>query len=126
MWEPSGPIENGTTYIVRPRMQPANSPFSVERISAGSIQLLVGPASCAVSVQMKVRSSTRATSEGSDQARYEFGRFTGFRRRSVPARTISSQSRSDSCTEPSHQTTRSGSVNRAIVSTHSTSFLCLT
>jgi hypothetical protein len=67
MCEPSGPIENGITYIVRPRMQPANRPFSVERICAGSIQLLVGPASCAVSVQMKVRSSTRATSDGSDQ-----------------------------------------------------------
>ena len=25
--EPSGPIENGTTYIVRPRMQPSNSAF---------------------------------------------------------------------------------------------------
>ena len=42
---PSGPIENGTTYIVRPRMQPSNSPFSVRRISAGATQLLVGPAS---------------------------------------------------------------------------------
>jgi hypothetical protein len=53
MCEPSGPIENGTTYIVRPRMQPSNSagvpsawPFcSRSRIAAGSIQLLVGPAS---------------------------------------------------------------------------------
>ena len=40
---PSGPIENGTTYSVRPRMQPSNSPFSVRRISAGATQLLVGP-----------------------------------------------------------------------------------
>ena len=31
---PSGPIENGTTYSVRPRMQPSKSPFSVRRISA--------------------------------------------------------------------------------------------
>ena len=26
MWLPSGPIENGTTYIVRPRMHPSKSP----------------------------------------------------------------------------------------------------
>src|SRR5690349_24078641 len=48
MWaigEPSGPIENGTTYMVRPRMQPSNNGCSVLRISAGSVQLLVGPAS---------------------------------------------------------------------------------
>ena len=43
--EPSGPIENGTTYIVRPSMQPSKSSFSSARISAGSRQLLVGPAS---------------------------------------------------------------------------------
>ncbi len=65
--EPSGPIENGTTYIVRPFMQPSNSPLSVARISAGSRQLLVGPASSSSSEQMKVRSSTRATSLGSEQ-----------------------------------------------------------
>ncbi len=126
MCEPSGPIENGITYIVLPRMQPANRPLSVERICAGSIQLLVGPASFAVSVQMNVRSSTRATSDGSDQARKEFARLAGFSRRSVPARTISSHSRSDSWTEPSHQTTRSGCVKRAIDPTQSISFLCLT
>ncbi len=69
MWLPIGPIENGTTYIVRPRMQPENSPFSVARICAGATQLLVGPASSSFSLQMNVRSSTRATSEGSDSAR---------------------------------------------------------
>jgi hypothetical protein len=61
--EPSGPIENGTTYIVRPRIAPSNRPSSVVRISAGAIQLLVGPASSARCEQMKVRSSTRATSD---------------------------------------------------------------
>ena len=66
--EPSGPMLNGTTYIVRPRMLPANSPCSFVRISAGSIQLLVGPASISCSEQMKVRSSTRATSLGSEVA----------------------------------------------------------
>jgi hypothetical protein len=71
--EPSGPMLNGTTYIVRPRMQPLNSALSPvcssSRISAGAIQLLVGPASSLVAEQMKVRSSTRATSLGSLQAR---------------------------------------------------------
>jgi hypothetical protein len=72
MWAmglPSGPMLNGTTYMVRPRMQPSNSGASVARISAGAIQLLVGPASSFCSEQMKVRSSTRATSDGSEQAR---------------------------------------------------------
>ena len=69
MWLPIGPIENGTTYIVRPRMQPSNRPASVSRISAGATQLLVGPASSSRSLQMNVRSSTRATSDGSDSAR---------------------------------------------------------
>ena len=43
--DPRGPIEKGTTYIVRPRMQPSNSGVKVARISLGSTQLLVGPAS---------------------------------------------------------------------------------
>ena len=67
--EPSGPIENGTTYIVRPRMQPANISSSSSRISAGSRQLLVGPGVLLALEQMNVRSSTRATSPGSDSAR---------------------------------------------------------
>ena len=62
--EPSGPIENGTTYIVRPRIEPANSSLKASRISPGSRQLLVGPASSSVAMQMNVRSSTRATSPG--------------------------------------------------------------
>src|SRR5450432_281399 len=62
--EPIGPMENGTTYIVRPRMQPSNSPARVARICAGSSQLLVGPASILRSEQMKVRLSTLATSVG--------------------------------------------------------------
>jgi hypothetical protein len=72
MWaisEPIGPIEKGTTYIVRPFIEPLKSLPSASRISAGSRQWLVGPASCSASVQMKVRSSTRATSEGDERAR---------------------------------------------------------
>ena len=44
-------------------------PCSRDRISAGSRQLLVGPASSSRAEQMNVRSSTRATSSGSEQAR---------------------------------------------------------
>jgi len=59
-------MQNGTTYMVRPRMLPLKSSPKVAFISAGAIQLLVGPASCSSSEQMNVRSSTRATSLGSE------------------------------------------------------------
>src|SRR3954470_1142378 len=36
MGDPSGPIENGTTYMVRPRIDPANKEESSAFISAGS------------------------------------------------------------------------------------------
>ncbi|MND03283.1 hypothetical protein D3C83_230320 [compost metagenome] len=55
--------------MVRPRMQPWNSRRSVARISAGATQLLVGPACSLFSLQMKVRSSMRATSPGFERAR---------------------------------------------------------
>src|SRR6202012_280044 len=66
---PSGPMQNGTTHMVRPRMLPRYRSVMVDRISAGSIQLLVGPASISRSEQIKVRDSTRATSEGHNTAR---------------------------------------------------------
>ena len=65
IFDPSGPMQNGTTYIVRPFMHPSNNGRSVSRISAGAFQLLVGPASSSFSEQMNVRLSTRATSDGS-------------------------------------------------------------
>ena len=65
--DPTGPIENAITYNVRPFMQPANSPSIFTRSSAGAIQLFVGPASASFSQQMNVRSSTRATSFGSER-----------------------------------------------------------
>lgn len=64
----TGPMQNGMTYMVRPRMQPRYSSVIVRFISAGAIQLLVGPASASSTEQMKVRSSTRATSDGSVRA----------------------------------------------------------
>ena len=101
--EPIGPIENGTTYIVRPRIEPRNSSVSAWRISSGSVQLLVGPASCSVAEQMNVRSSTRATSAGSDSARYEFGRLESESLSNVPASISVWASWSYSSSEPSHQ-----------------------
>src|SRR4051794_3130448 len=65
IFELSGPMQNGTTYMVRPRMDPSNSGRSVSRICPGAIQLFVGPASSSDSEQMNVRLSTRATSDGS-------------------------------------------------------------
>ena len=70
-WEiapPSGPMQNGTTYMTRPRMHPSKISPNVVRISSGAIQLLVGPASSSRFEQMNVRSSTRATSPGSEAA----------------------------------------------------------
>ncbi len=62
-------MQNGMTYMVRPRMEPRYSSVMVARISSGSTQLLVGPAPSGVWLQMKVRDSTRATSAGSDSTR---------------------------------------------------------
>ncbi|CAB4906912.1 unannotated protein [freshwater metagenome] len=47
-----GPMQKGMTYIVRPRMQPRYSSVMTAFISAGSIQLLVGPASASSTEQM--------------------------------------------------------------------------
>ena len=123
-WEislPSGPMQNGTTYITRPRMHPSKISPNVLRISPGAIQLLVGPASSSRSEQMNVRSSTRATSPGSDRHQKLFGRSSGFSRVNVPASTSSPVSRSHSACDPSHQTTASGLVSSAISPTHSAS-----
>src|ERR1700753_3657485 len=106
--EPSGPMQNGTTYIVRPCIEPLNRPSSLWRISPGSTQLLVGPASAFLAEQMKVRLSTRATSFGSELAAKEFGRF--FKGFIVPAATSSPVSLVHSASEPSHQTTWLGCV----------------
>src|SRR4051794_39175701 len=71
----TGPMQKGMTYIVRPRMQPRYSSVMTAFISAGSIQLLVGPASASSTEQMNVRSSTRATSLGSEAQWKELGFF---------------------------------------------------
>ena len=69
-------------------------------ISTGSIQLLVGPASASSREQMKVRSSTRATSLGSDAQWKEFGFLSASSRVKVPAATSWSVRRVHSASEP--------------------------
>ena len=66
--EPTGPMQNGMTYIVRPSIDPRNRSNSLALISPGSRQLLVGPASASCSEQTNVHSSLRDVSEGSDAA----------------------------------------------------------
>ena len=124
--EPSGPMLYGITYIVRPRMQPSKSLPSFARISAGSTQLLLGPASSFVALQTKVRSSMRATSSGSERARKQPGRFASFSLTSMPDSTISWFRRSYSSCEPSHQWIRAGLVSCAISATQLFSFSFVT
>jgi hypothetical protein len=62
--EPAGPIRYGMTYMVRPRMAPFRYAPALALPSAGDIQLLLGPASSRLGVQMKVSCSVRATSCG--------------------------------------------------------------
>src|SRR5215467_1257393 len=126
MGEPSGPMLNGITYMVRPRMQPLNKRWSVSFISLGWTQLLVGPASVLLREQMKVRSSTRATSLGSERARKLLGRFSGLSRMKVPDAIICSHRRSYSCCEPSHQWTWLGLHNATISSTQTRSLVLVT
>ena len=116
--DPSGPMLKGTTYIVRPRIEPTNSCRRRARICDGSSQLLVGPASASRSEHTNVRSSTRATSPGSDAAQYEPGRLAGSSSTSVPASTSCLLSSSYSSSEPSNQWTESGSQRATISFTH--------
>src|SRR6478752_1819463 len=73
--DPVGPMQNGITYKVRPLMQPFMRPFRTDFIFLGSIQLLVGPASIFNLLQIKVRSSTLATSLESLKQAKLFGCF---------------------------------------------------
>ncbi len=105
----SRPITNGTTYRVRPVMQPSYSSLSTPFISAGSIQLLVGPASAGSTEQMNVRSSTRETSVGSEVARKLLVLAVSLV--SVPASTMASVSSVHSVSLPSQTRTASGVVS---------------
>ena len=83
----------GITYMVRPRMLPSKWPRRIPFSSWGSFQLLVGPASSAFFEEMKVQSSTRATSLGWERARKLLGRFSGLSRVSVPDSSMPAISR---------------------------------
>jgi len=111
-------MQYGTTYIVRPRMLPRNRSVISPRMTSGSRQLLVGPASSSFAEQMNVRDSTRATSFGSDWARNELGFFASSSLTKVPEATISAVRRSHSAAEPSAKTTRSGWVSSATSAIH--------
>ena len=98
-------------------MAPSNTLLSVRRISNGSTQLLVGPAASFESEQMKVRSSTRATSLASLRARKQPGHKSWFSRMKVPRSTISEHSASYSACEPSTQWIAAGLHSFTIFST---------
>src|SRR3954462_9128279 len=67
---------------------------------------------------MNVRSSTRATSAGSEGGQEELGRLASLSLRKVPAATSSRASASYSSAEPSHQCTAAGWHTAAHSSTH--------
>ena len=94
-------------------------------ISSGAIQLLVAPASASSRLQMKVRSSTRATSVGSEAQWKEFGFLSGSSRVNVPARDQGSVSSVHSLSEPVHQWIASGWVSSATSATQAASRACV-
>src|SRR5664279_4061150 len=92
-------------------------------ISCGAIQLLVGPASFWSTEQMKVRSSTRATSEGSEAQWNELGLMSSLRRVKVPDATRLSVSVFHSWSEPVTHEMRSVVVSAATSATQAASRL---
>src|SRR3982075_1105828 len=95
----------------------------IDFISAGSIQLLVGPQSASSTEQMNVRSSTLATSSGSDAAQNELGFLASGT--NVPAATEFAGQRVHSASEPSTHTTSSGVVSSATSRTQASSRACV-
>src|SRR6476469_10987461 len=98
-----GPMQKGMTYNVLPFIEPSNKSFKMSFIFPGSIQLLVGPASSLRRLQIKVLSSTLATSLGSLKQAKLFGLFSSFKRMKVPLSTKRSQNCLYSSFDPSHQ-----------------------
>src|SRR5271167_4743298 len=118
-----GPMQNAITYMMRPTIAPRYSSVITVFMSTGSIQLLVGPASDCSCEQMKVRSSTRATSSGSEADQNEF--CLRFSCTKVPVFTRSVVRRRHSSSLPSHHTTSSGVVSSATLSTQSMIAACV-
>src|SRR5438132_6425909 len=105
--------------MVRPRIAPFSSPCNFEYVSAGSDQLLVGPASSLVGVQMNVNCSTRATSFELDRCKYERGTFFSFSLINTFCFNDSAIRNSFSRSDPSHQKIFSGCVRVPISCTQS-------
>src|SRR3954468_8378284 len=101
--DPTGPIQKGITYKVRPVMQPFMRRLMIDFICFGSIQLLVGPASLFNLLQIKVLSSTLATSLGWLKHAKLWGRFSVLSLIKVPFWTNFSHRYRYSSSEPSHQ-----------------------
>src|SRR5262249_17871533 len=102
-------------------IEPRNSSSSLVRISAGAFQLLVGPASSSRVEQMKVRSSTRATSLGSVWAQYEPGRRAGSSSVKVAASTSCLHSSACCSPEPSDEWIATGWQSSTIAATQARS-----
>ena len=112
--------------MVRPRIEPANSSFSSPRISAGSRQLLVGPASCLApgADEGAVLDPRHVAGIGAGQV--GVGPLGSSESRSkVPASTSVAQSWSYSSWDPSHQWTAAGLVSSATRSTQSSRVVLL-
>ena len=118
-------MQYGRTYIVRPRIEPRKRSVMSAFMSSGSIQLFVAPASRGSRLQMNVRSSTRATSLGSERPRNELGFFSGLSRMNVPASTSWSVIRVHSSGDPSTHSIRSGWVSSAHSRTQASSRACV-
>ena len=118
-------MQYGSTYMVRPRMQPRKRSVMIAFMSSGSIQLLVAPASFGSRLQMNVRSSTRATSVGSLAHQNEFGFLSSFSRTNVPFSTSRSVTRVHSSGDPSTHSMRSGWVSSAVSRTQASRPACV-
>ena len=129
MWaigEPSGPIENGTTYIVRPSIEPR------KQLAQQLAHLLrVAPVVRRAGVLLALRADERAVLDAGDVA--------GIRQRQVGVRALGvgqplegagvdqrlARARSYSSADPSHQWIASGCVRDATSSTQARSFAWL-
>ena len=94
----AAPCSTGTTYSVRPRMQPRNSSRILACASRGSIQLLLGPASslraacrCRSGARRARRRSDRSDTGGSPES------CSGSVRAARPRASSSARRRCDSC-----------------------------
>ncbi len=103
--------------MVRPRIAPSSSGRNFYFAAAGSIQLLVGPASSSVTGANEGQVFRAGHVVGMLRCRYERGKLFSFRPMKVPSCSIPFTSVSYSCKEPSHHTILAGLVRAAHSST---------